>query len=391
MENEVAIGPDGTVKIAIDTLPAKELHGDQDHKYSITAEVVDESRRTIVGTGEVLVSRKPFKVYAWLDRGHYAAGDTIKASFSAQTLDQKPVQGKGDLTLFKISYNAKSEPVEKAVQTWKLDTDAFGKAKQQIKAAEPGQFRLSYKVTDAKQHTIEGGYVFVVRGEGFDGKGFRFNDLELITDKREYAPGDTVKLLINTNRTTANSAVFLFVRPTNGTYLAPKVLRLQGKSIEQDITVATKDMPNFFIEALTVSGGKVYTEMREVVVPPEKRVLNVEVLPSQQEYKPGQKASVKVKLTDFFGKPFVGSTVMSIYDKSVEYISGGSNVPEIKEFFWKWRRQHNSSTESSLAHWFGNLLKQNEIGMFFLGVFGDQRGGGNGRPWSGVRLEPRRK
>ena len=29
-----------------------------------------------------------------------------------------------------------------------------------------------------------------------------------------------------------------------------------------------------------------------------------------------------------------------MYDKAVEYISGGSNVPEIKEFFWKWRRHH---------------------------------------------------
>ena len=79
LENEVPIGSDGTVKVAIDTTLAKELHGDQDHKYSITAEVVDESRRTIVGSGEVLVARKPFKVYAWVDRGHYRAGDTIKA------------------------------------------------------------------------------------------------------------------------------------------------------------------------------------------------------------------------------------------------------------------------------------------------------------------------
>ena len=53
-------------------------------------------------------------------------------------------------------------------------------------------------------------------------------------------------------------------------------------------------MPNFFVEAVTVAGGQVHTEMREVVVPPEKRVLNVEVLPSQPEYKPGQKATVKV-------------------------------------------------------------------------------------------------
>ena len=54
------------------------------------------------------------------------------------------------------------------MQTWKLDTNVEGKAQQQIKAAEAGQYRLSYKLTDAKKHTIEGGYVFVVRGDGFD-------------------------------------------------------------------------------------------------------------------------------------------------------------------------------------------------------------------------------
>ena len=212
LENEVDIGADGTVKVAIDTLPAKELHGDQDHQYTITAEVVDESRRTIVGTGNVLVARKPFQVFAWVDRGHYRAGDTIKASFTPRRSTSKPVEGKGELTLFQISYNDKNEPVEKAVQTWKLDTDAEGQARQQIKAAEAGQYRLSYKLTDAKKHTIEGGYVFVVRGEGFDGNDFRFNDLELITDKREYAPGDKVKLLINTNQQRRHGAA---VRPAD--------------------------------------------------------------------------------------------------------------------------------------------------------------------------------
>ena len=76
----------------------------------------------------------------------------------------------------------------------------------------------------------------------------------------------------------------------------------------------------------------------EIVVPPESRVVNVEVLPSAEEYKPGEKAKVKFKLTGADGKPVQGSTVISIYDKSVEYISGGSNVAEIKSFFWKWRR-----------------------------------------------------
>src|SRR5262249_22746600 len=147
-------------------------------------------------------------------------------------------------------------------------------------------------------------------------------------------------------------------------------LRLKGKSTVEEVGVVQKDMPNFFLEAVTVADGRLHTEMKEVVVPPEKRVLNVEVLPSQKEDKPGQKATVKVRLTDFFGKPFLGSTVLSVYDKSVEYVSGGSNVPEIKEFFWKWRRHHHPQTESSLAHWFGNLLRRGEVGMSDLGVFG---------------------
>jgi uncharacterized protein YfaS (alpha-2-macroglobulin family) len=368
MEQEVPIGPDGTVKVIIDTTAAKELHGNQDHKFSITAEVTDQSRRTIVGAGDVLVSRKPFQVYTWLDRGHYRAGDTVTAYFNAQTLDQKPVEGKGELTLFKISYDDKNQPIEKAVQTWKLDTDVEGRARQQMKAAQAGQYRLSYKVTDTKNHTIEGGYLFVVRGDAFTGKNYRFNDLELMTDQREYKPGDKVKLMINTDQN--NGTVLLFARPS-GVYLPPKIIRLDGKSTEQEIAVVQRDMPNFFVEAVTIHGGRVHSEMREVIVPPEKRVLNVEVQPSQQEYKPGQKATVKVKLTDFQGKPFIGSTVVSIYDKSVEYISGGSNVPEIKEFFWKWRRHHHPQTESSLMDHFNNLLRQGEIGMGNLGVFGD--------------------
>src|SRR5262249_15530783 len=169
----------------------------------------------------------------------------------------------------------------------------------------------------------------------------------------------------------ADGTVLLFVRPTNGIYLAPKVIRITGKSTVEELAVAQRDMPNFFVEALTVANGKVHTETREVIVPPEKRILNVEVLPSRSEYKPGEKASVKVKLTDAQQQPFVGSTVLSIYDKSVEYISGGSNVPEIKEYFWKWRRGHYPRTETSLAQQYsGNLLRGGETPMGDLGVFG---------------------
>jgi uncharacterized protein YfaS (alpha-2-macroglobulin family) len=368
LDAEAKIGADGQLKIDIDTAPAKAVHGNQDHSYAITAEVIDESRRTIVGTGNVLVARKPFQVTAWVDRGYYRTGDTVKASFMAQTLANKPVSGKGQLALYKISYDKDGKPSEARAELWNLDTDTEGKANQQFIAAAPGQYRLSYMVSDAKEHSIEGGYIFNVVGSDNDSDKYRFEHLELIPDRREYEPGQKVKLLINTAR--PDSTVYLFVRPANSVYVAPRVLKLQGKSTTVEIDVVPRDMPNFFVEAMTVSGGRVHSETKEIVVPPEKRILNIAIDPSSKEYKPGQKATVKVRLTDHTGENFVGSTVVAIYDKAVEYISGGSNVGNIKEYFWKWRRHHYPRQSNNLSMVFTQLLKLKEYGMSQLGVFG---------------------
>ena len=251
-DQEVAIGPDGTVKVEIDTAVAKAIHPDQDQSYTITAEVIDQSRRTIVGTGTVLVARKPFSVYAWVDRGYYRTGDTIDAHFSARTLDGKPVAGQGELRLLKISYEkrqaggngrcrpGRSTPTPKARPSSRSTprrrgsigcrTESVDRGEWTVVRAKPQAARLRIQSPSPipNPSAIEGGYVFTIVGEGFDGAQFRFNHLELVPDKAQYAPGDTVKLQINTDR--AGGTVLLFVRPANGVYLPPKVIRLEGKS-----------------------------------------------------------------------------------------------------------------------------------------------------------------
>ena len=162
----------------------------------------------------------------------------------------------------------------------------------------------------------------------------------------------------------------LFIRPANGIYLPPKVIRMRGKSSVEQIAITQRDMPNIFVEAVTVYEGKLHSETREIVVPPQKRVLNVKVTPSKKTYRPGQKANFKIALTDYNGEPYQGAAVLTVYDRALEYISGGSNVPEIRSFFWKWRRRHRSQTETNLARYFFNLLKQKEIPMRNIGVFG---------------------
>ncbi len=60
--------------------------------------------------------------------------------------------------------------------------------------------------------------------------------------------------------------------------------------------------------------------------------------------------------------------MLTVYDKAVEAISGGSNVADIREIFWTWKRNHSPQTESSVGRWFWNLVKPSEIAMQELGM-----------------------
>ena len=37
-------------------------------------------------------------------------------------------------------------------------------------------------------------------------------------------------------------------------------------------------------------------------------------------------------------KPVSGDVVLTVYDKALDILSKGNNVPEINSFFWKWTR-----------------------------------------------------
>lgn len=363
IEQTSPIGPDGKVKVSIDSSIAKLVHGDQDHSYTITAEVIDASRRTIVGNGSVLAARQPYAVTVWLDRGYAKVGDKVTGSFAARTLDGKKVDGKATAILYSSELNDKGEIEEKEIGRWTPEGENWT-----FTASKAGQYRVAVEFTDTKGRKQEGATIFSVRGADVKGN-FRYNDLELIADKKEYRPGDTVKLLVNVNQ--PDSRVWLFIRPSQGKLSETKIIQIKGKSQIVDIPVTLADMPNFFIEGITVAKGQIHTVTREIVLPPEKRQLNVEVKPAKDKLKPREKTSLTVRITDHEGKPFQGSTAITIYDKSLEYISGGSNVSEIVPFFWDWKRHYYSYgiIHSQNNHGY-HLQNPQTLFMQQLGMFG---------------------
>ena len=344
------------------------FQSDSDHRYKIDVDVRDASRRTLHASGEVIAARQAFKIYSWCNRGYYNAGEKIVANFQARTLGGKSVSAKGKLELLRVTYDPNREPIENVVDTWEVATDAEGNLEHTLQAGRAGQYRLKLTLIDEAEHSIEGGYLLTVRGDNMQGADFRFSALELVPDKSEYAVGDKVRLQINADRDDA--LVWLFVRPQGSVYPVPQKVQLRAKTAIVEIPVVADDQPNFFVEAFTIYDGNFHQEAREIIVPPQQRVLRCRCLTSKEAYLPGEEAEVEIVVKGIDGEPVEGSAVLAVYDRSLEQIAPDALPPDIREFFWKWRRQHYPQSFENLSRKTSPIYIVNMPPADPLGIFG---------------------
>ena len=396
LEGTANLNAEGKAQIVIDTSFAKELFPNDDQKYEITAEVVDRSRRAIVGSGSVYATRDPFKVCVWTNRGFYDVASQIDASFQTRRVDGKSVAGEALVRLYKIEYrpietDAQTasnnglptlKPVETEVFSKRVAPNADGFGTLSLSAAEPGQYRLSCEVETPQGLRREGAVLLTVGAttrsaekkadakKAANESAFRFGDLELTLEKSEFKVGETARVQIASDR--PDATVLLFERPEHGIApTKPRIVKLENGAACVDVKIEKRDLPNFFIEAGTVSNGEFYSVSREIVVPPENRVLNVEVLPSKTTVAPGEKTKIAIRLTDLEGRPIVGQTVVTVYDKALEQLAGrGPNDEDVRKFFWNWRRYAQSPEFTTNLRKIFRIPEGVEINMRDLGVFG---------------------
>ena len=388
LKTNIPINPDGTAKVEIDTALAKQIHGDIDAKYSIEARVVDASRREERGTGSVIAARKPFEVIIWTNRGYASTGEEVEATISAATLAGKPVvSAKGTLKLYKLSSGENGKIDEKEIQSWRVETDAAGEIHQKFTAPAIGQYRLAADLSFKGGEAAEGASILNVQGKSrSDPADWKFGPLELVSDKVTYAPGETLKLRVNSDQENAN--VWLFLHIAGGSGREARRILLDGKSLEVPVSLDLKDMPNMFIEAVTVHGAQIHTAIRQILLPPVSKLIEVTLEPAKTKVKPRETSALRITLRDTDGKPVVGSAVLTIYDKSLEAITGGSNVSAIHENFWAWKNTYYPQIGfDSVPHSPGNLLRPKATGMQPLGWFGDDGSLGGDKGFSSRRGE----
>jgi uncharacterized protein YfaS (alpha-2-macroglobulin family) len=373
LKRNVKIGAEGTAEVEIDTAQTLAIHGDMDARYSIEARVIDASRREERGVGSVIAARKPFEVVTWADRGFTAPGETVEANVSAATLAGVPVvAAKGTLKLFRLALDADGKVVETEASSWPVETDPAGKISQKFPAPEVGQYRLSAELSLPGGDATFGATILNVHGPGRAEPGaWKFGPLELVADKLEYAAGEKLRLRVNSDKVDANVWLFLHVGGSSGR--EARRIRLDGKSSEVELALDRRDMPNMFIEGVTVHGAKIHSVVKEVLLPPEGRMIDVTVEPAAMKVGPGSKSALTIILKDTEGHPVVGKAVLAVYDKALEAVVGGSNSPAITESFWSWKNSYYGPRSSnSVPFAAGNLVKPKQSEMEILARGGEE-------------------
>lgn len=320
-QGEGKLDDQGKLTIELDTENAWRQHGDQDHRYVIEAEVRDASRRVISGSGSVLATRQAYFTSLQPTQGYYRPGDQIDINVICRNPDGSPVKTQGQLVISQVQWTG---PLNKTINEVELDrqiisTDDNGMVTIRYRYESAGQLKFHFVSPDSWGSKVEGFALVWVVGNKFDGTLHRFNDLELITDKRTYEPGQTAHVMINTKQ--ADSYVLLSTDAQNGFLKQWQLVHVPGKSVIIDVPVGPERRPNFFIEATTISMAHMHQQMAQICVPPADSMLDVTVKTDKATYQPGETATVNVTAKDLDGKPVKTQVVLSAFDQSLLYIA----------------------------------------------------------------------
>ncbi len=352
LEGEGRLDAEGVLTVPIETGKALAEHPDLDHRYTIEAEVTDASRRTIEGRGVLLAARQQFYAALEADRGWYRSGDQARIRIRALTADRDPVEAEGEVVLSRIAWagehgeSAEETPYER----FPARTDRDGLFEFTTKVDRSGQLLVTFTTKDADGVEVAGRTVVWVVGSDFEGGFHRFADLEILTDRRTYAEGDTARVLVNASR--AGATVLFADDAQNGVWKSFRVLRLTGRSTTIELPVTRAMRPNRFIEAFTVGDGHVFDQVAQILVPPAEHVLDVGIAVAP-EGRPGDPAEAVATVNDSKGRPAEAEIVLSVYDRSLAYIAR-DGTPPIAAFFHGRRHQHHA--------WHGNTLARTLYG-----------------------------
>ena len=369
----------------------------QDFEYRIEARVTDSSRREIIATDNVRVTRQRYYVYPRAERNIYRPKDKVTVDIKALDANEQPVTTEGtvkvtrdywwevwldpngrevkgeELRLLQEKFRgAFPPPVTKGQKPWRLKfrgyqhddiltqalkTDAEGSAQLQFTAEREGYYRVAWESSQSSQALP--GSLGVARRDRFlppikaetsvfvatnatTELGYRHDGVEIIVDKDTFRAGQTAPVMLFVP---ASDRYVLFSVEGDDLY-SYKLVHVTGTAKLLELPIEEKHVPNIYLNAAMVSDAQLFIDTKQVVVPPVQQFLSVEVKADREQYQPREEGTLSITTRDVDGKPISAEVALGLFDESVKYIQQ-DYAGDPRQFYYGAKRGQMVQTQSS--------------------------------------------
>src|SRR5215213_2510889 len=376
----------GKAKLVFDT--PNENYG-QDYEFRIEARVVDSSRREILSSDRVRVTRQRYYVYPRSEKYIYQPKDKVTVDIKALDANEQPVQTEGVVRVTRDYWweiwidprgrEVKGEELRQLLKqsdvfppltprgqgrwrlkfrgyqrdeilTQTLKTDAEGVAQLNFTPDREGYYRVAWQSSqgaDPKRDRLlppvkAETYVFVATKATTD-LGYRREALELVVDKDTFRAGQTAPVMINVP--VADRYVLFSVEGED--LFSYQVVHVTGNTKLIEVPIEEKHIPNIYLSAMMISDANAYSDTKQVVVPPVERFLQIAVNADREQYQPREEGTLAISAKDAYGRPVSAEIALGLVDESVKYIQQ-DYAGDPRQFYYGKKRQHTVQTTSTL-------------------------------------------
>jgi hypothetical protein len=366
-------------------------NANQDFEYRIEAHVTDSSRREITGSGTVRVTRQHYYVYAEPAHCLYQPQDKVTVNFKALDANEQPVKTEGTVKITRDSWyeiwlapdghevkgndlktlQAKNKiwpppPARPDQKSWRLkfrgyehddiltrslNTDTNGEAQLDFTPEREGYYRVAWTSDDAYHETMYATFtnhitadttVWVCTDRSTD-LGYRHGGVEIIADKDTFRVGQVAPVML-VSRTPDRYVLFSVECEDLYSY---QLVHLDGTVKLVNLPVEEKHVPNVFLDATLVDDRQIFTDSKQIIVPPTKNFLTVDVKPDRLQYQPRDEGTFIVTTKNDEGKPVSAEVALGLVDQSVFYIQS-DYAGDPRQFYFGQKRPHPIQTQATM-------------------------------------------
>ncbi len=357
----------------------------QDQEYRIEARVTDASRREIIASDSVRVTRQRYFVHQNPEHYLYRPADTVKINIKTIDANSQPIQAEGNVKITRdywyeiwidpdgneISGKELDEirkrlaifppPPSVPEKPWRLKfrgyqhddiltrvvkTSAEGEGEISFKAEREGYYRVAWSSEDSAPdllpvQIVSETTVWVATNATTE-LGYRHGGLELIVDKDTVRTGQKAPVMIHVPA----SGSYVLFSVEGGDLFSYQLIHMTGTVKLIELPIEEKHVPNIFLNAVMVNDRQIFMDTKQVVVPPVKNFLQVQVKSDREQYQPGEEGTLSVTTKDADGNPVAAELALSLSDESVSYIQQ-DYAGDPRQFFFGEKRSQTVQTFST--------------------------------------------